>query len=236
MENTNYLKPNAGSVLSHSWEIMWNKFITLFLIVLIIFLVQIPLSVHQNYNDENFMTSILGTFVLLYLLFIVSPFKMSADLLYLKAIRKVEFEVKEIFDVFNIYLNVVLASLLSIAIIGIGIAFFLIPGIVFACRLAFVPFLVMDKKLDAVKAVEESWRLTKGFGWRIFWLYVVSFALIIAGAMVIGFGAIIAYIWICLAMAAFYQAVLEERGELTEPVEEVITETIETSETPDVIE
>lgn len=230
MENQNFLKPKAGSVLSYTWGIMWDKFITLFLIVIIIFLVQAPLSVYQNHHHESVLTTILGTLVLLYLLFIVSPFKMSADLLYLKSIRKAEFEVKEIFDVFNTYLNVVLASLLSIAIIGIGFAFFLIPGIIFACRLALVPFLVMDKKLDAVKAVEESWRLTKGYGWRIFWLYIVALVLFIGGLLVLGFGVIIAYIWVSLAFAAFYQAVLEERGEMNEPIEPVAQESPEPTE------
>lgn len=230
MKNQTCLKPKVGSVLSQSWKILWNKFITLFLIVLVVFISQIPLSVFQGNEHGDVLSSILGAFALLYLIFIVSPFKMSADLLYLKAIRQTAFEVKEIFDVFKVYLNVVLASLLSFAIIGIGFAFFLIPGIIFACRLAFVPFLVMDKKLDAVKAVEESWRLTRGYGWRILWLYIVSFFLIIFGAIVLGFGAIIAYIWICLAMAAFYQAVLEQRGETTEPQVEEEDNNLKTEE------
>ncbi len=220
------LKARAGSVLSFSWNVLWEKFITLFLINLVVWVVVIPMSAAQSHDSHSFLATVMGTFSFLYLIFIVSPFKISAAFLYLKAIRGADFEVKELFDVFKNYLNVVLASLLSIAIIGIGLFFVVIPGVIFACRLAFVPFLVMDKKLDAVKAVEESWRLTRGYGWRIFWLYIVSFFLIIAGFIVLVFGAVIAFMWIKAAFATFYQAVLEERGEYTLPVENKIVEVV----------
>ena len=71
----------------------------------------------------------------------------------------------------------------------------------------------MDKKLDAVKAVEESWRLTKGHGWRIFWMGIVSFFLIIAGLICLIFGVFISAMWISAAFASLYNAVLEEKGE-----------------------
>ena len=96
---------------------------------------------------------------------------MVRKMVYLKAVRRKNGEVAEVFDSFKNYLNVVLASLISGAIIAFGFFILIIPGIIFACRLAFVPYLVMDKKLDPVKAVEESWRLTKDMdgeysGWQ----------------------------------------------------------------------
>lgn len=218
---TPLLKMRVGSSLTYSWNILWDKFITLFLIGLIIIVAQMPMSAAHGHDPSGFAETIFGVFSFLFMIFIVYPFKISADYLYLKAIRKVDFEVKEIFDVFKNYLNVVLASLLSIAIVAIGFIFFLIPGIIFACRLAFVPYLVMDKKLDAVKAVEESWRLTRGYGWRIFWMYIVSFFLIIAGIIVLFFGVIIALMWIKLAFAGLYQAVLEEKGEYIPATEDL---------------
>ncbi|MDA3891477.1 MAG: hypothetical protein PF517_07395 [Salinivirgaceae bacterium] len=210
------LKPRAGSVLTHGWNILWDKFITLFLILLVIWVSYIPISVMESTDPTSFGATVLGAFSLLYLIFIIAPFKVSADYMYLKAIRRQPLDVKELFDVFNNYLNVVLASLLKFAIIGIGFAFLIIPGIIFACRLVFVPYLVMDKRLDPVKAVEESWRLTQGYGWRIFWMGIVSFFLVIGGFMVFLFGSVIAFMWVNAAFAGLYHAVLMERGEYFE--------------------
>ncbi len=66
------------------------------------------------------------------------------------------------------YLGIVLANLLTVALVLLGCIMLLIPGIIIACRLAFVGFLVMDKGLDPISAVEESWRMTRGYGWTIF--------------------------------------------------------------------
>ncbi len=221
------LRAKAGSVLSYGWSVLWDKFITLFLILLVIWVASIPFSVMKSSEPDSFGTAVMGAFSILYMIFILAPFKVSANFMYLKAIRGARLDVKELFDVFNVYLNVVLAGLLQFAIIGIGFAFLIVPGIIFACRLKFVPYLVMDKQLDPVKAVEESWRLTRGHGWRIFWLFIVSFFLIIAGFIMLIFGSVIAFMWINTAFAGLYQAVLMEKGEYAEPIEQVQTEASE---------
>lgn len=100
--------------------------------------------------------------------------------------------------------------------LGIGIFLFVVPGIILACRFAFVPYLVMDKNLDPVKAVGESWRLTRGYGWRIFGLGLLSILIFIAGLVVMVVGVLISMMWVHAAFAAMYQAVLEERGEYQE--------------------
>ena len=43
----------------------------------------------------------------------------------------------------------------------------------------------MDKDLDPITAVEESWRMTRGYGWTIFWMAFLSFFIFIAGLCVL---------------------------------------------------
>ena len=102
------------------------------------------------------------------------------------------------------------------AIIGIGIVFLIVPGIILACRLAFVPFLVVDKKLDAVKAVEESWRMTRGHGWTIFLMAIMVIPIAIAGFAALGIGIIFSIIWINLAFASIY-AIVQAKKEKANP-------------------
>jgi len=120
------------------------------------------------------------------------------------------------------YLNIVLASLLTSALIIIGLICILIPGIIIACRLVFTPYLVMDRGLDPIKAVEESWRLTRGHGWTIFSMGFVSFFIIIAGFICLFFGAFISLMWIKSSFATLYHSVLIEKGMIEPVVEEVV--------------
>lgn len=67
------------------------------------------------------------------------------------------------------YLNIILANLLVFALVMIGLfALIVLSGIIIGCRLAFVPYIIMDKKLDPIESVELSWKLTRGHGWTIF--------------------------------------------------------------------
>lgn len=215
------LKPRTGAVFSHAWNVMKENFISLFLASLIVFVAGTPFILFINIEElDHFDGGIvaltlifLQMFAMAYSLFVLSPLEFGRKWVFLKASRGDSYEINNMFESFNIYLKVILASLLAAAIIVFGFFFLIIPGIVFACRLAFVPMLVMDKKLDPVKAVEESWRLTKGHGWRIFWMAIVSFFIIIAGLIVLLFGVIVSVIWVQAAFTTLYHAVLEEKGE-----------------------
>lgn len=225
MEKITDLKPRAGSAYSHGWTVMSRNFISLFLVTLIIIAASVPIVVFSNlagfYEGHSGLVAMAvifaQIFTIAYSLFILSPLDYGSRLVYLKAARDNNFEVTDMFDSFKNYLNVILASLLSGVIITFGFFFLIIPGIVFACRLAFVPFLVMDKKLDPVKAVEESWRLTRGYGWRIFWMGILAFFIIIGGLIVFIFGVFVSSIWISAAFASLYHAVLLEKDEYVLP-------------------
>lgn len=225
MEKVADLLPRAGSAYRYGWRVMSKNFISLFLVTIIIIVTSIPLGIFSHISDiepDNWglvaaAVTMVQVFGLAYLIFILSPLDYGAKLVYLKAARNEQFEVVNMFDSFRNYLNVVLASLLSGAIIAFGFFFLIIPGLLFACRLVFVPFLVMDKKLDPVKAVEESWRLTRGHGWRIFWMGILAFFIIIAGLIVLVFGVFVSGIWISSTFASLYHAVLVEKGEYVVP-------------------
>jgi uncharacterized membrane protein len=113
------------------------------------------------------------------------------------------------------YVNIILANLLVFAIVGLGFVFLIIPGIILACRLAFVSYLVMDKNMDPVAAVEKSWEMTRGHGWQIFGMGLLAIPIFIGGLLCFIVGVVFAIIWISAAFAAMYHAVdLEEQQQL----------------------
>ncbi len=74
-------------------------------------------------------------------------------------------------------------------------------------KLAFVPYLVTDRKMDATDAIRESWRMTTGHSTTIFLMGLLTIPLAIAGLILLGVGIVIASMWIGLAFAAIYSTV-----------------------------
>lgn len=204
-------EPFAGLAYNFGWDRMKRFFLDLFLITLIVGVVWIPYSIMQSLDGRHYPGgSILQIFGLAYLLLLVAPIDYGSAFVFLKAVRSEQFEVKDTFLVFEKnYINVVLANLLHWGIVSIGIFLFVIPGIVFACRLAFVKYLVLDRKLEPVEAVKESWRMTKGHAGKIFWMGILAVLIVIAGLICLGAGVFPAIMWIRCAFASMYFAVSE---------------------------
>ncbi len=137
-----------------------------------------------GFNSAGFV--VLNVLAAGYALLVVPIVNYGADWMYLRFMRDEQPNVGDIFAGFKKgYLNIVLASLLVVAICGIGFLLVIVPGIIFACRLAFVPYLVMDKGLDPVGAIEKSWFMTRGHGWRIFFMYLLSIVMVFCGLILL---------------------------------------------------
>jgi hypothetical protein len=221
MENDKYFNqvPSIGGSFSFAWRQMFGKsFLPLLLAVIIVIILNGPLKASWH-SDGNFDFNFLWFFPaimfgLAYVILLLPVIKYGEKYLFLTAMRDEYAEIRLLFEGFRTkYLNIVLANLIVFALVGIGFILLFIPGIIIACRLAFVPFLVMDKNLEAMQAVEKSWQMTRGHGWKIFWMAIISFFLFIAGLMVFIVGVIISIIWIHAAFATLYQSVLNEKDD-----------------------
>ena len=86
-----------------------------------------------------------------------------------------------------------------------------IPGIIFSCKLVFTPYLVVDRKMEVIEAVKESWRMTGGHAWTVFFIYLLAIPIGIAGVVCFGVGVIISIMWVSLTLASLYHAVSMSR-------------------------
>ena len=212
MTNNENLKQPVATVMGsygYGWQQMWKYFLHFFLLLILLTLVSAPISMIQDYNEPFSAGNVmLQIFAAGYLFMIVPIFDFGADLLYLRGIRNEKIDLGEILAGFREnYLNIVLANLLVFAIVGIGFVFLIVPGIILACRLSFVPLLVMDKKMDAVAAVEKSWTMTRGYGWKIFGLFLMAIPVFFAGLICFIVGALFAVIWISASFTSLYHAI-----------------------------
>lgn len=210
------ISPSAKGSLSYGWKKLKDNFLPLFLIVLILSILNTPLQILQkNPADKDSALGILLEFLAFSFWLLFYPvITYSADLLFVKAVRNEKIDIKEIIAGFKNYLDVILAHLLTTALIGISLIVLIIPGIIVACRLAFVSYLVMDKQMDPIASVEESWRMTKGHTWKIFSLGFISIFIFILGLICFIVGMFPAIIWIKTSFAALYQTILNQREEI----------------------
>ena len=204
-DNRELVEPGVGSALSRGWRSMKGNFLVFLLAVLVIEVFLAP--VHVGENSRGNSTPIMEMLELGYLLLLYPIVNYGADLMFVKGVRGDNVEVKSIFDGFKNYINIVLASLLSIGLIGIGTIVFVIPGIYVACRLAFVSYLVMDEGLDPIAAVEASWRITRGHSFKIFVLGFLSIFVFLLGLLLLIVGMFPAIMWIKASFAALYLSI-----------------------------
>lgn len=247
METTNNYKYESsyGNSFNSGWRVMSDHFLYLFLVVIIMAVIKGPthffqfklngadLPHHWDFNNleqlHSFiptfaalgaMAVLFGVFALAYGLLLVPVFKFGSDMIFVQAARNIKPDFNYMVKGFNEnYFHIVLANLLAIALIMIGFFALIIPGIIIACRLMFVSYLVMDKKLDPIAAVEESWRMTRGHGWTIFWMGFTSIFIFIAGFICCFVGIFPAAIWVGASFASLYESVNRERMPLTEEAE-----------------
>jgi membrane-anchored glycerophosphoryl diester phosphodiesterase (GDPDase) len=98
------------------------------------------------------------------------------------------------------------------AIIAIGFILLIVPGIVLAVRLAFVPFLVVDEGRGPVEALTESWNRTNGYSWTILGAAALAVVIILVGLVLLVVGSIPATMLAYLAFASLYAGVTARKA------------------------
>jgi hypothetical protein len=242
METTNRqyrLVPTFGDSYGTGWKVMFDSFLRLFLVIIVMGIVAAPMNLINfkvgpsdfHFNDWDLgeffrfstfgiLAAFYGLLALLYAFLVLPVFRYGSKMMFVQAVRQEKVDFETLIRGFREnYLSIVLANLLAGALIALGIFALIIPGIIIACRLAFVSYLVMDKKLDPIEAVETSWRLTRGHGWKIFFMGFVSFFIYIFGLILMLVGIIPAIIWVSSSFASLYQSVLIEKEK---PIEQTV--------------
>jgi len=165
-----------------------------------------------------------GLLAMLYTFLVKPVFEYGGSMIFVQAVRKVKPDFEYLIKGFmENYLHIILANLLVVALVILGLFALIIPGIIIGCRLAFVSYIIMDKKLDPIEAVELSWKLTRGHGWQIFFMGFVSIFIVIFGLCLLIVGIFPAIIWISSSFAALYESVLREKEK---PIEAPAAETV----------
>jgi hypothetical protein len=238
METNNEYKlvPDFGYCFGTGWRVMMDNFLRLFLVILILSVIAAPAKMFNYHfdlsdlhrapwtwgNDWGHNLLRLGTFgifaaffgllAMLYAFLVKPVFSYGGNMIFVQAVRKIKPDFEYLIKGFmENYLHIILANLLVFALVVLGLFALIVPGIIIGCRLVFVSYIIMDKKLDPIEAVELSWKLTKGYGWQIFFMGFVSIFIVIFGLLMLIIGIFPAIMWIESSFASLYESVLREK-------------------------
>ena len=168
-----------------------------------------------------------------YVFLVALPLSYGFFYICLKAVRDEKFELRDLFAPFrNNYPNVLAAVILTSVILGListfvflvsflfsvilmaaplltplVVALLAFPLLYYISRVSFVPYLVMDKKIEALKSVLISWEATKKYVWQIFFMILLAIPIMVAGLICLVVGIIPAIILVWLAISYMYDSV-----------------------------
>ena len=206
--------PDAGKSYSVGWKVLMAYFVELLVISIVYLILSGPVGVVQWKIDsfEWFLVPLVF-FAIIYGVFVAGPIDYGAKWVFLKAVRGERIEVRDIFVVFQRnYWNAVIANIVVGIIVGLGFVMLIVPGIIFACRLAFVPYLVVDREMDVMDALRVSWDMTRGYGMQIFLMGLLAIPIVILGLVCFIVGVFVSGMWISAAFAVMYHAVEKKDG------------------------
>lgn len=119
--------------------------------------------------------------------------------------------IERIFDGFRNFVNPLVAYILMSVLIGAGIVFLIIPGIIIALGLSQTFYIIAENpETDGIKALQQSWNMMKGYKTTYFMLCLRYFLLGILCVLTLGFGFLLLAPYIQVTNANFY---LELRGD-----------------------
>jgi uncharacterized membrane protein len=97
------------------------------------------------------------------------------------------------------------AYVLTVLAIALGFLALIVPGVILAVGLAFVPFLVIDRGLGPIEAMKESWRLTRGHKMQLFLLVLALIGITLLGLLALVVGVFVALPINMIAFAHAYR-------------------------------
>lgn len=169
--------------INSSWKLLKKnpkKIISFFLLIGFISILNLAISSKLGSIISNIESWIFGALV-----------QVAIITFTIGAFRKRKITISPRLKDYKLVLRLIAGNLLSAIVIFLGFLALIIPGIVFAVRLQFISFLIVEKQMGPIEAIIGSWKLTKntfytllGFGIVTLLLNVFGFFLLIVGLLV----------------------------------------------------
>lgn len=155
-----------GDILNFSLEAAKKNFLKFFGLILFAFAVFVVLGgIFFGLGGDNQVMSSLGSLVMMVASISISM-GFIQNTINLCAGKGVNF--KDFLPQPMVFLNFLIGMIIVGIAVTIGFILLIIPGIILGTMLNLVPYLILDEKMNAIEAIQESIKRTKGYKMDIF--------------------------------------------------------------------
>ncbi len=190
-----------GDIFKASWETTKNNIWFLVSSSFIYFVIYMLLNREGN-NPSSFLLSIAGGIVSI--LFSLGMYRIGFKIKEGKTPEYSDFKTEP-----HTFFTALWASVITGFFTFLGFILLIIPGFIVMTRLSMTTLLILDKNLSGRQAVKESWRLTKGYSWKIFGFLIISFILIVISILPFGLGLILSVPYVYLTAVELYKKIMQ---------------------------
>jgi uncharacterized membrane protein len=121
----------------------------------------------------------------------------------------------EIFNEYKLFWKYLGASILFALVTVGGLIILIIPGIFLAIRFSFAPLIVVDTKTDPIKAMKESYAITKDSFWKLLGFFLIMMVFNLLGLVLFGIGLLITIPVTTFASIYIYRELSKTKASLT---------------------
>lgn len=201
----------------------WTKTKQNFLLWVMILVTVAVVNMAAGWLDDQVDNTLLSTLLALGGYIIQLGLELGIIGVALKLLADQATKYSDLFALYPLAPQFLLASIIGGIMIGVGIVFFIIPGVYIAIRLSQTPFLIADWKLSGIDALKKSWEITRGNTLQLFFLVVVVCVLNIVGALLLLLGLFVTIPVTMLAMAYVYRKIAPGAAITPAPVNAIAT-------------
>lgn len=113
--------------------------------------------------------------------------------------------VNDIFSRLDVVWQYIIASICSGLILVAGFILLIVPGIIWAIKFQFYPFIILEKKVGPIEALKRSAAITKGNMWNLFLFGLLLIGLNILGLLCLVIGLLVTIPVSMIASAYVYK-------------------------------
>ncbi|MDO9508306.1 MAG: hypothetical protein Q7I97_03010 [Thermovirgaceae bacterium] len=119
---------------------------------------------------------------------------------------KSSFNFRQTDGLYPLFIPYLLGSLLFSVIVAVGMVLLVAPGVYFAVKLQFMPYLIIDRGMEPVEALKGSFEMTRGFWLELFLFLLCIVGINFLGAIAFGLGLLVTIPVTFLAHAWVYRS------------------------------
>lgn len=194
---------NTGEALRFGWNAFKERagFLIIMMIVSMI-IVMVPYGLAIAVMDRSTLLGALCFLVYYVITFVIGIGYMKIGL---KIVDGQKPEMNDLWSHTSLLLNYVLGTLLYGLIVAGGMLLFIVPGVIWAIKYYFTPFILVDKNMKPMEALRLSATMTDGIRLDLFGFLVVVGLVATAGYLALFIGLFVSVPVAMLAVAYTYR-------------------------------